>query len=170
MSKKRCMARPPEREELSNNPVKMCMEISHLFRAKMREKSQDESVFDTHGTRLVLSFLAIGDGVTQLELVNATHMRAPTISVILKNLESEGIVERRKDEKDMRALRVYLTDKGRALDRKNIEKIKQVDAMALYGINEEEFELLMKQLSRIRDNLIAAEKSDSRIEREESAK
>ena len=29
--------RPPERVELSDNPVKLCNEISRLFRARIRE-------------------------------------------------------------------------------------------------------------------------------------
>lgn len=146
--------RMPERKELSNNPVKMCHEIAHLFRAKMRDISAGDEMSSQHGTRSVLSFLAAGDGVTQLELVNATHLRPPTISCILKDLEAEGIVERKRDKDDMRSIRVYLTDKGRELDRRNINKIKQVDAMALEGISEDDQKALMLLLGRIRDNLL----------------
>lgn len=149
--------RMPERKELSNNPVKMCHEIAHLFRAKMRDISAGDDMASRHGTRSVISFLAAGDGVTQLDLVNATHLRPPTISVILKELEAENIVERRRDEKDMRSIRVYLTDKGRAIDRQNISKIKRLDAMALEGIDSEEQETLMRLLGKIRDNLLLAE-------------
>jgi DNA-binding MarR family transcriptional regulator len=144
----------PERKELSNNPVKMCHEIAHLFRAKMRDISAGDEMATRHGTRSVLSFLAAGDGVTQLELVNATHLRPPTISVILKELEADGIVERRRDEADMRSIRVYLTDKGRELDSRNISKIKQLDAVALEGLDKEEQEALMRLLGKIRDNLL----------------
>ncbi len=155
MSKKyECPARPPERAELSNNPVKLCHEISHLSRTRVREMNDSEDSTAPRGTRLVLSFLAIGDGVTQQELVRATHLRAPTVSVILKNLEDGGFVERRRDSSDMRSQRVYLTESGRELDRKNIEKIKQVDSLALTGLEPEETERLMALLGRIRDNLL----------------
>ncbi len=157
----------PERKELSNNPVKMCHEIAHLFRAKMRDISAGDEMASQHGTRSVISFLAAGDGVTQLDLVNATHLRPPTISVILKELEAEDIVERRRDEKDMRSIRVYLTDKGRELDRRNISKIKQLDAMALEGIAEDEQETLMRLLGKIRDNLLLAEKEANKTDLEE---
>lgn len=151
-----CHTRPPERKELSNNPVKMCNEIAHIFRGYLRVSHENDDIMSAHGTRLVISFLAVEDGVTQLDLVNATHMRAPTISVILKKLEEEGIVRREKDKKDLRVFRVYLTDKGREIDKNNIERIKAADAMALEGLDETEKEELMKLLSKIRDNLLEA--------------
>lgn len=107
------------------------------------------------GAHLVLSVLAVSDGVNQLELVRATHLRAPTVSVILKKMEAEGIVERRNDPDDLRAVRVYLTEMGRALDRENIARILKIDAVALRGLDEEERTTLMRILPKLRDNLLA---------------
>ena len=149
-----CPARPPERKELSNNPVKLCHEISHISRMRVREINDSEDSAAPRGPRLVLSFLASGDGVTQQELVKATHLRAPTVSGIIKNLEDGGYIERRRDSSDMRSYRVYLTAAGRELDEKNIEIIKQVDAIALEGLDAEDIERLMLLLGRIRDNLL----------------
>ena len=172
MNKKReCPARPPERQELSNNPVKMCNEISHIFHAKMREINESEDTATPPGTRLVLSFLAIEDGVTQLELVNATHLRPPTRSIILKKLEEDGLVERRRDEQDLRAIRVYLTELGREFDRRNIRKIKFVDSIALEDFSDDEKELMMSLLGRMRDNLLRSKNIKSNyIESEELLK
>ncbi len=152
--KHKCPARPPERAELSNNPVKMCNEISHIFHAKMRELNESEDTAAQPGTRLVLSFLAAGDGVTQLDLVNATHLRPPTISIILKKLEEDGIVERRRDEQDLRSVRVYLTERGKDIDSRNIRKIKFVDSIALEGLSEDEKNTMMSLLGKMRDNLL----------------
>jgi DNA-binding MarR family transcriptional regulator len=107
-----------------------------------------------HGTRLVVSNLAIADGITQLDLVNATHLRASTISVILKNLEDSGIVERKRDENDLRILRVYLTDKGKEIDKNNIERLRATDSLALAGLDDSEKEQLMHLLKKIRNNLL----------------
>ena len=132
----------------------MCNEIARLFRYRIKESSDNDELFASHGTRLVLALLAVKDGVTQLDIVNATRMRPPTISVILKNLEEQGIVERKKDPSDLRVLRVHLTKKGKALDKKSIEIIRQTDAIALDGLTEEEKETLMLLLAKIRDNLL----------------
>ena len=149
-------ARMPEREELNPNPVRMCSEISHIFRAKMRDINEADDTAAQHGTRLVISYLATGDGVTQLDLVKATHLRPPTISVMLKRLEEDGIVERRRDENDLRSMRVYLSEKGREIDCRNIKKIKQVESIALDGLSDEERATAMSLLGRIRDNLLAS--------------
>ena len=145
---------PPPRKELSDTPIKLCNEISRLFRAKMRQSDDSEGVMSQPGAHLVLARLAVCDGITQLELVRATHLRPPTVSVILQKMESEGLVERKCDEHDRRAVRVTLTEAGRALDRKNIETIHCIDRVALGNLSQEEIEILMSLLPKIRDQLI----------------
>ena len=157
---------PPPRKDLSDNPIKFCNEISRLFRAKMRESDNPEGIMSQPGAHLVLSMLAIRDGINQLELVNTTHLRPPTVSVILKNMESEGLVERRSDPSDMRSMRVYLTEAGRALDRDNIERIKKLDKSALEGLTESEIATLMEILPKIRNNLLKQEQKSDKEEKE----
>ncbi|MBR2388798.1 MAG: winged helix-turn-helix transcriptional regulator [Clostridia bacterium] len=148
---------PPPRVELSDNPVKLCNEIARLFRGKMREREDAEGVMTQPGAHLVLAFLASGDGTTQLELVHSTHLKAPTVSVILKKMEEEGIVRRECDKNDGRAVRVFLTEHGREIDREHIKLIKSVDSKALSGIDEKECETLMLLLTKIRNNLISSD-------------
>lgn len=147
-------APPPARVELSDNPVKLCNEISRLFRTKIREINDADGVMTQPGAHLVLSFLAVKDGITQLELVNATHLRAPSVSAILKKMEEEGIVSRLRDEKDARAVRIFLTEYGKEIDREHIKYIKTLDSGALAGLSESEQETLMTLLTVIRNNLM----------------
>ena len=162
MKKSNCSpASPPKRVELSDNPVKLCNEIARLFRSRMRETNDAEGVMTQPGAHLVLAFLATMDGITQLELVRATHLRAPTVSLILKKMEEEGIVSRRRDEKDARAVRIYLTDNGRSIDSEHIKSIKSVDSEALRGLTDEEQKMLMALLTKIRNNLIYANANES---------
>ncbi len=147
-------ASPPRRKELNDTPVKLCNEISRLFHGYLRTESDMEGVMSQPGARLVLSFLAIGDGTTQLELVRATHLKAPTISLILRKMEDEGIVRRQSDERDMRAIRVYLTEKGRRIDELSIRNIKALDAIACDGLSDDECRTLMLLLTKIRNNLV----------------
>ena len=63
-------------------------------------------------------------------------------------------MERKTDPEDQRAVRVYLTARGRELDRIHIEEIKKLSAVALDGLSEEEMRILMTLLPRIRDNLL----------------
>jgi len=145
---------PPARKELSDNPVKLCCEISRIFHTKIRENCDIDGVMSQPGARLILSLLAIEDGVNQRELVSKTHLRAPTVSVIIKKMLDEGMVELRADEKDMRVKKVYLTEYGRQTDRESIQKIKSMDALGLRGITDEEQRTLMELLGKIRNNLL----------------
>ncbi|MBE6577160.1 MAG: winged helix-turn-helix transcriptional regulator [Ruminococcaceae bacterium] len=152
--KAQCPAPPPKRAELSDNPVKLCNEISRIFRTRMREECDIDGVMSQPGARLVLSFLAISDGVSQRELVERTHLRAPTVSLIVKKMIDEGIVELKSDAADARIKRVYLTKYGRQVDRDGISNIKNMDSVALEGITDEECETLMVLLGKIRGNLL----------------
>ena len=153
-------APPPPRKELSDSPVKFCSEIARLFRAHMRAMEGQDGVMSQPGAHLVLSTLAIHDGINQLELVRQTHLRPPTVSVIIKKMEAEGLVERKSDPEDLRAVRVYLTEEGRRLDQENIRRIRCLDARSLRGFREEEITLLMDLLPKLRDNLLEARKEN----------
>ena len=158
MSKNRGSFPPPiPRAELSDNPVKLCNEIARIFRTKMRENADHEGVMSQPGARLVLSLLAISDGISQGELAQRTHLRPPTVSVILKRMTDEGMVEIRPSDTDMRVKYVFLTEYGLKIDRENIAKIKHTDAKGLKGITDKEQETLMELLGRIRDNLLEEE-------------
>ena len=163
MKRRKEMPAPlPPRKELSDNPVKLCNEIARLFRGKMRERDSGDGVMSQPGAHLVLSVLAIHDGIPQRELVQQTHLRPPTVSVIVQKMEAEGLVERRSDPEDLRAMRVYLTDAGRALDRENIERVRKLDSLAMRDLSPEERETLMRLLPKIRNNLLAPEPADGK--------
>src|SRR5699024_6267897 len=49
-------------------------------------------------------------GQSQSELAEKLQVKPSTITVMLKRMEKEGIVERRKDELDQRIIRVYITE------------------------------------------------------------
>jgi len=102
---------------------------------------------------LILMKLARDDGITQCELVSACKMTAATISVALKSLEQEGLVERRSDSEDMRVTRVYLTEGGRMVDEKNRDRIRLVDTIMMEGLSSEEQDALMLLLMKMRENL-----------------
>lgn len=136
-------------------PSMLINEISKLFHDRMRINS--EKLGFQNGYRQVLMTLARGDGITQLDIADATHLKAPTVSITLKQMEKEGLVTRVTDEKDMRKTRVYLLDKGQELDDKLREKIHEMEEIMLHGFDKEEEQQLLGYLKRIRDNIIDAE-------------
>lgn len=153
------MPQPPRRHELGDNPIKLCHEISRLTGARVRG-ANIEGIMSQHGARLVLSALAMSDGASQREIVGMTHLRPPTVSVILRKMQDEGIVELVKNPEDKRELRARLTQKGREIDRHGLEKIKETDALALEGLSEDEQATLMTLLGKIRENLLSEQKNE----------
>ena len=164
--KKKCSAPPapmPKRKELSDTPVKLCCEISRLFHTKLRESGTMDGVMSQPGARLVLSLLAINDGISQKELVTETHLRPPSVSVIIKKMADEGIVRIGIDESDLRVTRIYLTDLGKSIDREHIDRIRAFDTAAHASLSDEETQTLMSLLGRIRTNLLS--ETDSKKEK-----
>ena len=134
-------------------------EVSHLMHDRIRSKHDD--LFTQRSIRLLIMELARKDGRTQLELVNATHLKAPTVSVTMQKLEKEGIVTRRPDDYDLRATRVFLTEKGRELDNQTRRSIHDAEETAMASLTEEERDVLYKLMIKIRDSLLE-DKTDDR--------
>ena len=144
---------PPKREELREAPEapRMIIEIARMLRFRVLEG--EEGVLAQNTARLVMAHLAARDGVNQLELVRLTRLKASTVSVLLKRMEAQGYISRVPSETDRRAVRVWLTERGKAFDRERLSRISNNDQLAMRGISAEEEAVLNDLLRRIRDNL-----------------
>ncbi len=140
--------------DLKKSPMILINEVSRLMGEKIRQKFDDQPAFPRSG-RLLLIELAKKDGRTQLDLANTTHMKAPTISVALQKLEKSGYVLRCPDEYDLRATRVYLTEKGRALDDGIRRRIADEEGIVTAILTPEESETLVKLLCKIKHNILS---------------
>jgi DNA-binding MarR family transcriptional regulator len=119
----------------------------------MRESEPENSIMSQNSCRAIFWSLVHGDGVTQLELAEATRLKPPTVSVALKRMEEEGYVRREPDPMDMRAVRVFLTEEGRKLDEEHRMRIHSIDEITMQNISDEDAEYLRKLLIQMRDNL-----------------
>ena len=68
------------------------------------------------GQEMVLVELWQADGLRGGELACRLGVEPPTVTKMLRRLESCGLVERRPDPSDARSFRVHLTPKGRSLE------------------------------------------------------
>ena len=143
----------PPREELRELPLspRLVLEISRLLRTRMQR--EDCGVMAQSTARLVMSHLAVKGSMGQLEIVELTRLKPPTVSTLLHRMENEGYITRVADEKDRRAIRVALTEKGRAFDRDQLRRLSTNDHQAVKGLSTEEQQVLEALLLRMRDNL-----------------
>ena len=135
------------------NPMSLIGEISRIMNGRFLEGEEKNSLFQK-SSRLLMMVLSRKEGVTQLDLVKATHLKAPTISVTLQKLEKDGYVERKHDDYDLRAVRVYLTEKGKTYNRYMIRRIISEEDTALECLTDSEYKQLMRLLMKLRENLI----------------
>lgn len=68
-------------------------------------------------------------------------------------MEEEGYVKRIPDDIDLRAVRVYMTEKGKAFDEASRQLVQTMDREAVKDMSIEEIEQLMSLLDRIFFNL-----------------
>jgi DNA-binding MarR family transcriptional regulator len=93
------------------------------------------------------------DGLTQRELGEQVGSMAPSTVEQLKNMDSRGLIERRRSDEDRRKIHVFLTPEGHALKAKLLPYAAQVNAVALEGLSEGEIGFLRLVLRRIQENL-----------------
>lgn len=103
--------------------------------------------------RHILKPLMENKTLTQLELVNLTGQKAPTVSITLRNMENDGIVRREKNSTDRRETHVCITDKGKKMYKKVLSSLEKADKTILNGISEDELEALVNVLEKMKANL-----------------
>lgn len=143
---------------LKNAPPSMLInELSKLFNDQMRQKTEAMGMAD--GWRRMLFHLAHNDSLTQLELARKTHLSTPAISVTLQKMEAGGLVTRKADPNDQRAVRVQLTQAGREADARVVNAIHETEAQMMRGISEEEFSAIRPILEKMYHNMAKEEQS-----------
>lgn len=70
----------------------------------------------TYPQYLVLVLLWADDGRTVSEIGTPLFLDSGTLTPLLRRLESAGHIRRERDTRDERQVRIFLTDKGRALE------------------------------------------------------
>ena len=127
-------------------------EISKLFDDAI-SKHPDNPFTNEKTPRLILMILSESDGISQSELVKATHMKGSTVSLAIAKLEEMGYIARESNPYDMRSVRVYLTEKGRQLNRKIKELTDAVEASVMFGISQKELRVTTYALDTMLENL-----------------
>lgn len=105
------------------------------------------------GQEMLLMVLWERDGLTQSDFVEALSIEPPTVTKVLARMEKAGWVERRRDPTDARVSRVYLTDRGRALEGPVREVWADLEERTLAGCSPEERMLLRRIFRDMENNL-----------------
>ncbi|MFZ2109236.1 MAG: MarR family transcriptional regulator [Roseiarcus sp.] len=102
----------------------------------------------------VLAFLSRRDGMTQTALAADLDLTKVAIGGLLDRMEAAGFVERRADQSDGRARRVYLTRTGAKMVATIRDSVETVELEILERIPEEELAQAADTLRTLKDTLL----------------
>jgi len=107
---------------------------------------------------LVLTNLKAADWRSQHDLAGAVGIEGPTLTRHLDGLEQAGLVRRRQDPADRRAVVVELTPEGHAAHARLLEVVIAFDRQLRRGVSADEVTQLGMLLDRLAAN-VAPERS-----------
>lgn len=124
--------------------------------------------FDRRATRLqltraqwrALKVISHREGLSQTDLADFLDMEAIPVGRVIDRLEKAGFVERRSDPADRRRWRLYLQPKAHAIVDEMEVIAEGLWSDALVGIDRNDFEILLRVLAQLKDNLAALDAAD----------
>ncbi|MDO4323695.1 MAG: MarR family transcriptional regulator [Lachnospiraceae bacterium] len=93
------------------------------------------------------------EGISLRALADAIHIKPPTVTVTVQRLEKSGLVYKKADPADQRISRIYMTEKGKNIQREMIHLIDENERILIQDFSEEELEMLRRFLERMVNNL-----------------
>jgi DNA-binding MarR family transcriptional regulator len=117
------------------------------------------------GQNLVLAALWEEDGRTPGAIAAAVNVTTPTIVKMANRMTAAGLLTRRRDDRDNRLVRLYLTDAGRALREPVEEEMRALEKQLTAGMPAEEVRRLIASLTRVIGNAHALGDQDDPVMR-----
>jgi DNA-binding MarR family transcriptional regulator len=132
--------------------------LSYLLRTvamKYRHYTHDVLGKDRRGVSqdLVIYHLAQQKGLNQKDLVEKLNITPASVSSIVSQMESEGLLVRVQDEKDARKFSLSLTEKGQSLVSQVIDSWFKIQEEITEGLSDEEKATFLRLLKRVEQNL-----------------
>ena len=107
----------------------------------------------------VLAALHERDGRRMGDLRETTSIEVSTLTRLVDGMETKGLVARRRDAADARAVTLHVTPAGRRMTRIILPIAERYEKVALEGFSEAEARVLKTALRRLFDNMDGLRKS-----------
>lgn len=89
------------------------------------------------------------DGLTQREIATRLGITEPSTHEMLRAMEADGLVERRRNDEDRRKMRIYLTRRAEKLREPLLAIADEVNGVALAGLKKTEQRQLKLALQHV---------------------
>jgi len=124
------------------DPREILGPIAHVYRSHLAYMVKELEAYGVgSGQFEFLLILYHKDGVSQETLSKILKVSKAKSTRAIQSLEKEGYVYRQRDESDLRAYRVYLTEKGKEMRDIILEKLISFMDILLSGFTLEEREI-----------------------------
>lgn len=135
--------------ELPTDPGILIVKLAHVMSNELDSKLRTYGV--TISQWLLLRYVWVQEGRSQVELQELLGLEAATVTGLLQRMTNQGWVQRRPDPANKRVQRVYLTERGRALELVTAPLV-EVDEQALRGFTADERDFFIRLLTRALHN------------------
>lgn len=101
----------------------------------------------------VLATLATTPGITQMELAARCFITKSAVSMLLSQMEVDGLVTRDIHDTDSRAKRLALTERGQKLAALAMQTQAEVVEVMVEGVSDSEIDLIAKVMGQVSERL-----------------
>ena len=108
----------------------------------------------TLGQPKILDYLKEHNGSSQKEIAKGCHIEAASLTSVLNRMEEKGIVERKMLNNNRRSFYIFLTEKGKELQKIVEKEFACLEETAFQGISEEEKIRFLNTFLKIYHNLL----------------
>ena len=141
------MAKSPYEALKLDNQLCFSLYSTSLAMSKMY-KPLLETLGLTYPQYLIMLVLWEEDGITATELGQRLGQDKGALSPVIKRLQAQGLIDRRRDPEDERRIHLQLTTAGRSMQKKAREIPAQV--LCATGLNREAVRQLKAQIEAVR--------------------
>jgi DNA-binding MarR family transcriptional regulator len=145
------MTKTPALDELFFHIGRAYYNYKNLLERTLREQRLDSLV--SPGMGHLLFSLFEKDGCIIRELVEKTRLSFPTITMMLRKMETSGLVESGRDPEDGRSVRIRLTPLGRSIERRCWKVVDRIHSVVESGVAPGRARIAKQVLSRMVENM-----------------
>lgn len=136
--------------EYADSPGLLINKLAHAMALDMDRRLRGVGV--TMSQWALLKPLWKQEGRSQVELQDLLGLDGATVTGLVQRMARQGLIQRRADPSDKRVQRVFLTQRGRALEPVTAAFEEEVNAHALEGFSADERAFFIRLLTRALQN------------------
>lgn len=138
---------------LDTNILYLTGEVTHTLHRALTAAFRQRRIPVTVEQFSVLALLFYKDGINQQEISVRLHRDKTTITRVINNMERDKMIVRVTDKLDTRGKLIFLTRKGKSIQKRAIEQSGALYMKALMGVGKNALTESVRVLSKLIHNI-----------------